>query len=306
MPNVSIHSDFERLDCVASEKQRKMTTRASFDLRGLRIGKLSYALAHPQAVQWVSDPIALKMLTLYLAAKDYLVESGIPKELAEIAARSFGNIKGSPLTPSLLESVLFTAAPWHIRAVRVYKLLAEEFKNGSSVVSYGCGSGIIEILALIASGNKDAKVVLVDKDPVGIELADKLVLLFNEHGYDTNEQILTSVGDIQDYELPSGVDTAISIGLLHNYFSLDVARKLMEKWFVGGARKIFTDVYYEPKSIDIYDAELRIRFVRNVLSWKFGPPDGLLFCNKEDLCDSLSDRQVEIYDHGLNATIVIS
>jgi len=136
-------------------------------------------------------------------------------------------------------------------------------------------------------------------------LADKLVALFFEHGYDIKDQVTAFVGNINDCELPSGVDTVMSIGLLHNYLSLKDAKLLMEKWFSAGVCKVITDMYYDPKSVKTYDAELRIRFVKNVLRWKFGSPDGLLFCSHKTLCESLPNNMIEIWDHGLNATIVV-
>ena len=249
--------------------------------------------------------MALKMLTLYLAAKDYLVEEGVPRDLLEIAAKRFGSIKGKPLTARLLESVLFAAAPWHIRAARAFKLLLEEFANGKNILSYGCGSAIIEILALVASNNT-AKLTLIDIDPVGIELTEKLLALLHENGYDVRDQVFASVGNIHNHKLPTDVDTVVSIGLLHNYFPMDTANALMEKWFAAGARKVISDIYYDPENIKGNDAELRVQFVKNVLNWKFGPPDGLCFCEWEDLCDSLPDRNIDVYDHGLNATVIVS
>ncbi len=255
----------------------------------------------------MSDNLALKMATLYLAAQDYLVEIGVPTQLMEIAYELFGRIKGKPLTPKLLESVLFAAAPWHMRAARVFRLFEEEFKNNRNVVSYGSGAGLMEILALVASGNHTVKLSLIDNDAFGIGLARRLVESLNEHGYDIRSQVTTLVADIHKCDLPEGTDTVASIGLLHNYFPMNTANELMSKWFAAGAVKVLTDIYYYPESAENgdNDAIARAKFVKNVLSWKFGPPNGLLFCDANTFFDALPGHKVELYDHSLNATCVV-
>jgi hypothetical protein len=295
-------------------EQVKITKKAVKTLFGKPIGKISYVLPRPQAVQWVKDPQPLKMLTLYLSAKDYLVESGIDEKLVELSAKHLGNIQGKPLTPKLHESVMFTACPWHMRAVRVFKLLKEEFENGRSVESYGSASGIIEILALIMSGNRSVKLTLIDYDEVGIDLARKLVELFDKHDYDIGGQVEIKQGDIRDCVPKAETNTVISIGLVHNYFTLSEANGMLQSWFDKGATKVITDIYHDAEIVDdgYNDAKLRIAFVKNVLSWKFGlsknpnEPNGLLFCSKESFAESLPEYQIKAYDHSLNATMVVA
>ena len=104
-----------------------------------------------------------------------------------------------------------------MRAARVFNLLIHEFWNGKNVASYGCGSGLIELLALIASGNKASKLTLIDVDPLNIALTQSLITLFHEHEYDVESQTTLILGDIHELRLAPNTNTAISIGLLHNY-----------------------------------------------------------------------------------------
>jgi hypothetical protein len=295
MANIKIYNDFARIAQISSDFHRRII--AGIVAKPKLLGKLNYAFLHPQAARWKKDPVPLKMTTMYLTAEDLLIEAGVPKELLKIAIDGLGNVAGKPPTFELRESVKFISAAWHSRAARVYKLLLEEFKNGKYVVSYGSGSGVIEILALIASGNKKAKVDLMDKDHIGIEAAESLIELFCKHGYDIRNQTTTSVDDIFTIELPNEADTVASIGLLHNYFPLETANKLVQKWFNSGAKKLITDIYYDPAQSDNgnNDAKLRAKFVNRVLNWKFGSPDGLLFCNNETFCKSLSDYTIDVY-----------
>jgi hypothetical protein len=304
MEKVKVHSDSGRLEQVLCDKQRKVTALAV----SKPFGRLCYALGRPQAVQWASDPMPLKMLTLYLAAKDYLIKAGIPKQLVELAANAYLNIKGKPVSSRLHRSVMFISPAWHSRAVRSFKLLVKEFEDGKNVESYGSASGIIELLALIVSENHTVKLTLLDLDPVGVDLAEKLVALFKQHGHDVSSQVTIRQGDICESMPSEETDTIVSLGLLHNYFPLDKANELMQKWLSAGVSKVITDIYYEPKDADDgkNDAKLRISFVKNVLKWKFGPPDGLHFYNKETFCKSLPGKKIDVYCHSLNATIVVT
>lgn len=271
------------------------------------LGKLIYGLNYPQAIVWSREKrLAMKMSTVYHVAKEYLVESGIPKDLLDITAIMFDDLGGKPVVEKLRRSVRFICVAWHARTVRVFHLLTEEFRHGRNVASYGCGSGIVELLALLASGNKTAKLTLIDVDPANIALAQNLVRLFSERGHEVSHNVTLILDDISRHNLPTDTDTVVSIGLLHNYFALNVANSFMENWFAAGATKIMTDICYNPLRIAHQDAYTRINFVHNVLNWKLGPPDGLLFCSREDFASSLHDRELQIYDHGQNATIVVS
>ena len=304
MASTKVHSDSERLIEVRSQKQHDVT---ALSVKGL-LGKLLYALPRRQLLTWKNYSVALKMLIMYLAAKDYFIQSGIPKDLVELVSNAFGGVNQKPLEQKLSDSILFVGAAWHMRVVRTFNLLVEEFKMGKSIVSYGCGSSIIEILALIASRNKDARITLIDYDPVGIELTEKLIALFSNHGHDISNQVTTFVGDIHKHKLPSDTDTVISIGLLHNYFSLVEANGIMQEWFGSGVNKVITDIYYDADMVntEYNDAKLRVAFVKNVCGWKLGPPNGLLFCSQDDFCASLPNATIDVYDHGINATLVVS
>jgi len=306
MINIKIHSDFSWLAKVSSASQRKIITDMA--AKPKLLGRLNCALLHPQAARWKKDPVPLKMTTMYLVADELLMDAGIPEELLKIAVAGVGNIAGKPLTHELKKSIRFISIAWHLRAARIYRLLLKEFKSGKYVASYGCGSGMIEIFALIASGNKDARVDLMDRDPIGIELAKKLIELFYEHGYDIRSQVTMSVDDIFTIEPSDKVDTILSAGLLHNYFPLKTANALVKKWLNVGIKKIITDIFYDPAKVDDgkNDAKIRAKFVNRVLNWKFGPPDGLLYCSKEALCESLSTYNIELYDQSLNATLVVT
>lgn len=273
-----------------------------------RLGKIIYVFYYLQALIWSREKrLAMKMSTVYLTAKDYLVECGVPKELLDIMDEMFGVLGGKPVAEPLRRSVQFICVSWHARMARVFNLLLSEFKDGKNIASYGCGSGIIELLALIASGNKDAKLTLIDIKPANIALAQKLAVLFRENGYDVDDQVTMILGDINNYRLPKNTNVAVSIGLLHNYYSLSDASKIMEKWFADGAEKVISDICYDPEDVDNSDAKTRIDFISNVLDWPIYPePDGLLFYNMEDLYNSISNgKKTDIYDHGQNATVVI-
>ena len=301
MSHIKVYDDFDRLHQVFSDEQRRKAKRYS-----ARFGKAKYALAYPQAVQWKRDPVPLKMLVIYLAAADYLVPLGVPRNLADLAA-TLGNINGRPLTPKLHANVMFIAAPWHIRARRVFKLLLNEFQNNNNVESYGAASGIIEILALIASGNHTATLHLMDNDPIAIDLAKKLIMLFRDNGYDVSDQVSVSLGEIHGYSPRSDTHTIASIGLLHNYIPFRAANSLTQSYFDAGVKRVITDIYYDAEKVDseCNDAKLRTTFVKDVLDWNFGPPDGLLLCSK-NVFDDFSDKEIELYNHSLNATVVIS
>ena len=80
----------------------------------------------------------------------------------------------------------------------------------------------------------------------------------------------------------------------------------MQDWFEGGANKVITDIYHDPKIVPYADAELRMNFIQNIFNWKIGPPEGLLYCSKEAFCDSMFNKKIDIYDHGLSATVVVT
>ena len=116
------------------------------------LGKVIYARYYPQALIWKSEKrLAMKMSTVYLTAKVLLVERGLPKELLDVADEMFGKLKGRLVSSKLKKSVRFISVAWHMRMIRTFHLLLGEFYSGKNVVSYGCGSGIIELLALLAS-----------------------------------------------------------------------------------------------------------------------------------------------------------
>ncbi|MCL2085501.1 class I SAM-dependent methyltransferase [Candidatus Saccharibacteria bacterium] len=303
MAKTKIHKDYERLADIRSDEQRRVTAISI----SKPFGKLCYAIGRFQLIPWKSYPVALKMLIMYLAAKDYFIQEGLPKRLVELATDALGGVGGKPLETKLRNSILFVGAAWHIRFVRAYKLLLEEFKAGRNVESYGCGSGIIEIIALIASGNASAKLTLIDYDSVGIDLARQLVALFRDNGYDISSQVSISEGDICECKPSSETNTIVSIGLLHNYFTLEEANAMMREWFETGVSKVITDIYYDADIAEngSNDAKLRLSYVRIVCGWKVGLPDGLLYCNREDFCKSLANYNVEVYDHSLNATLVV-
>lgn len=270
------------------------------------VGKAIYAFNYPQVLVWTRETrLAMKMSTVYLTAKELFIEFGIPKELLDIAAILFDDLGVKPVAEKLRRSVRFICAAWHMRMLRAFHLLTAEFQNGKHAASYGCGGGIIEILALIASGSKSSKLTLIDIDPANIALAEELLTLFYEHGYDCREQVTIITGDIHTCQLPAGTDIAVSIGLLHNYFPLETAKSFVDQWLAGGAAKVLTDICHDPHTTGSADAQMRIDFIRNVLDWEIGAPDGLRYYSKEDLCTSLADKTLEIYDHGLNATVVV-
>lgn len=273
------------------------------------IGKLIYLASYRKQVRvWSQEKrLAMKMSTVYLTAKEYLIASGIPKELLDITTSMFGYLDGRPLIEPLQRSVRFICVAWHARAVRAFHLLVDEFRHGKNIISYGCGSGIIELLALIASGNHHAKLILVDNDSDNIAIVNELIARFSRGGYDVGAQVTATHADIRTHQLPPDINTVASIGLLHNYFSLIDARRLVDQWFAASATKVITDICYDPaRNLDHLNAAIRINFVRRVLDWKFGPPDGLLFHSPQEFVVSLADREVQIYDHGQNATIVVT
>lgn len=303
-----IFQDFDLLTRFSNDpsyhKERRIVELASKAPKPF--GKLIYGLNYPQALVWSKEKrLAMKMSTMYLTAKEYLIESGIPKDLLDIAAIMFDDLGGNPVVEKLRRSVRFICVAWHARTVRVFHLLVDEFRNGKNVTSYGCGSGIVELLALLASGNKEAKLTLVDIDPDNMALTQELIALFRKHGYAT-DQVSLILDDISKHELPTGTDTVVSIGLLHNYFPLAAASSFTDNWFASGAAKVITDICYDPRLVTNQDAATRIKFVHNVLDWKLGAPDGLLFCSPEELTSSTKSREVQIYDHGANATVVVS
>ena len=304
MANIQVYPDMERLTAVASAEQRRVMVSA------IRkpFGKLFYAIPRLQVIPWKSYSVARRMLLMYLAAKDYYIQSGIPKDLVELVVNTFGNVKGKPIKPKLLDSILFGAAAWHIRFACAFNLLKNEFEYGKNVESYGCGSGIIEILALVASQNRDTELTLIDFDSDGIDLAKSLVTLFWENGYDIRGQVEIKRGDIRECVPKSETDTVVSIGLVHNYFSMGEANTMLRNWFEAGAGKVITDIYHNPNEVDdgINDAKLKISFVKDVLGWKIGEPDGLCFYGKKVFCDCLSEFNIDVYDHGLNSTMVLT
>ena len=287
------------------KKERDIVSFASKSPKLL--GKIAYGLNYPQAMVWSREKrLAMKMSTVYLTAKEFLIDSGIPKGLLDVSAIMFDDLGGSPVTEKLRRSVRFICVAWHARMVRVFHLLLDEFRNGKSVASYGCGSGIIELLALLASDNHNAKLTLIDVDPANIALAQDLLALFRDYYPRIDQQVTLILADIREYRLPDKIDTAISIGLLHNYFPLAQANLLMQDWFTSGATKIITDICYDPKNSKHDDADIRMNFVNVVLDWKLGPPDGLLYYSHQEFCENVQSRELCVYDHGLNATIVVT
>lgn len=271
------------------------------------LGKLYYGISHPQAFIWSREKrLAMKMSTVYHTAKELLADFGIPRELLDITDPIFGRLGGKPHSESLRRSVRFICVAWHARMARAYCILVDHFKKGESISSYGCGSGIIELLALIASNNRNAKLTLIDIDPDNIALAQELIALFEKCGYNVRGQVTMILGDIRTCALPNSTDVAVSIGLLHNYFPLREANSFMEEWFNAGAKTVITDICYGEKETKDNDTRLRLNFINRVLGWKFGPPDGLLFYSKEEFLSRLPNRTVELYDHGPNATITVA
>ena len=64
--NITIHQDDHRLSQVKSLEQQKITQRAVKK----PFGKIGYALPRLQLIPWKGYPVTLKMLIMYLAAKD--------------------------------------------------------------------------------------------------------------------------------------------------------------------------------------------------------------------------------------------
>jgi SAM-dependent methyltransferase len=304
MTNIEIHDDYRQLAQVASDEQRKVMVSAVRK----PFGKIFYVLPRLQLIPWKSYTVARRMLLMYLASKDYYIKSGIPSRLVNLAVDSFGKVKGKAIKTKLLDSILFGAVAWHIRFVRAFDLLKAEFEAGRNVESYGCGSGIIEILALIASGNQEVKLTLIDYDPDGIKIANELVAMFGKNGYDVSNQVEAYVGDINDCVPKAETDTVVSIGLVHNYFSLTDANEMMRGWFDSGITRVITDIYYNAEESDdgLNDAKLKILFVRNVLGWKVGAPDGLQFTSVREFAKSLPEYTIDAYNHSLNATMVVT
>ncbi|MDR2557952.1 MAG: class I SAM-dependent methyltransferase [Oscillospiraceae bacterium] len=304
MTNIEIHDDYGQLARVASDEQREVMVSAVRK----PFGKIFYVLPRLQLIPWKSYTVAHRMLLMYLASKDYYIQSGIPRELVKLAVDSFGKVKGKAIKTKLLDSILFGAVAWHIRFVRAFHLLKAEFEAGRNVESYGCGSGIIEILALIASGNQEVKLTLIDYDHDGIKIAKELVAMFGKNGYDVSNQVEAYVGDINGCVPKAETDTVVSIGLVHNYFSLTEANEMMRSWFDSGITRVITDIYYDADESDDgnNDAKLKIKFVKNVLGWKVGAPDGLQFTSVREFAESLPEYTIDAYNHSLNATMVVT
>ncbi|MCL2869871.1 class I SAM-dependent methyltransferase [Candidatus Saccharibacteria bacterium] len=274
------------------------------------LGKIIYGLfICPQAMTWKKEPSrSVKMLGMYLVYIKPMIKAGIPADLLKIVDDEFGGIgkKHKPIRPVLFRCMQFISILWYMRFVATYHLLVEEFKQGKNVVSIGCGSGIIETLALIASGNKAARLTLLDNDTKSVGLASEIIAVFAKNGHDVSNQATARYGDIGNANIiPAGTDTVVSIGLLHNYFSLDEANRLMQGWFDKGAKEVITDICYPPKSDD---EKLRIRFINFVLEWALYPAKGgLRFYSWTEFFDGLPrNMAVEQISLGPGAVAVVT
>ena len=289
-------------------EEKELTIRAG---RGRFRGKVSFVANFSwEIIKWKLDRrLAMKMPTMYMTAKDYFEQSGITNELLEIAMEMFGVLgkrNPKPVSLAFQRAVRYICVGWHSRTCRAYKFLVSMFKKGKIVVSEGCGGSWVEIIALIASGNKDARLILVDKSQKNIDLTEEVIALFMRRGYvGLRDQVRTEVHRIEDHVLPAGTNVVISTGLLNNYFSPSKASAIMEKWFAAGVEKVLTDILYDPDNVS-YEAKRRMLAVERAVGWKVGGKKGLQYCSEEAFCDSLPGRQIEFYDHGLNATVVVS
>jgi len=303
-PNITIHEDFDLFTKIINDPSyanEKRIAQTAIELPW-PIGKLYFAKQYPQILQWaIGKPQAAKMAYVYLTAKEYLIQSGIPRELLDITATMFDALNGKPIAPDFLKAVQLLCLAWHARCTRMYPILLEEFKSGNNVVSQGCGCSIIEQIALIASKSKTAKLTLIDKDPASTAIARDLKKLFIQNGYDIDNQVEILDGDIRDYEPSSDVDTVVTIGLLYNYFSISESNAIIKKLFTRGINTVVADYCCDPAELND-EAKLRMAATVKIVGWK-----GLLLCTQEEFRNSLPDNIiVDLYDQYLTATVVMS
>ena len=93
-------------------------------------------------------------------------------------------------------------------------------------------------------------------------MAQELIGLFRRNGHDVDDQVALILGDMATHNPPDGINVVASIGLLHNYYSLEAANALVHKWFAEGASKVITDVCYDPVTVNGNNAQIKTASVK--------------------------------------------